>query len=307
MKNFKYIGLFITSCIMMFTSCSSEDKFIDQLFDTVERGAILRTISVSGNTFNITNTASEWSVVLEEQDAQNGALFQEIKLYASLIDNTPDNGTTNSGEALVKTIPASAFSAEGTPFGLPRGTVSTTFQETLDALNLASSDIDGGDSIFLRLELVLTDGRVFTNNAGGTVTGGSFFSSPFQYSNLLICELEFFPAGDWVIDMHDSFGDGWQTDDANGGSGMTVTLNTGQVFEFGLCSPYQGSSFSCTPNFSNGTTTITIPSGITTAVWFFPGDFYGEISYEIYAPSGNLVASASAPSAGTIALNLCNE
>jgi len=295
------IGLFI------YTSCSTEDKTINTLLDTVERGAVLRTISVSGNTFNITNTASEWSVVLEEQDAQNGALFQEIKLYASLIDNTPDNGTTNSGEALVKTIPAAAFSTVGTPFGLPRGTVSTTFQETLDALNLTASEIDGGDSIFLRLELVLTDGRSFTNNAGGTVSGGSFFSSPFQYSNLLICELEFVPAGDWVIDMHDSFGDGWQTDDANGGSGITVTLNTGQVFEIGLCSPYQGSSFSCTPGFSDGTTTITIPTGITSAVWFFPGDFYGEISYEIYAPSGNLVASAIAPSAGTIALNLCNE
>lgn len=308
MKNLNIISLFVVSSLILFSSCSTEDKLIDQLFDTVERGGVLRTISVSGNTFNITDTSSQWSVELEEQDTQNGDLFQEIKLYASLVDNTPENGTTNSSEALVKIIPASTFSSDNSPFGLPRGTISTTFQEALDALGIDTSVVNGGDAIFLRLELVLTDGRTYTNDAAGTVAGGSFFSSPFQYTNLLICELEFFPAGDWVVNMHDSFGDGWQTDDANGGSGITVTLNTGQVFEVGLCSPYVPSDYACTNDFNNGTATITIPSGITSAVWYFPGDVYGEISFEIYAPSGNQVAVyGGGSSAGSIALNLCNE
>ena len=30
--------------------------------------------------------------------------------------------------------------------------------------------------------------------------------------------------GTYVVEMHGPYGDGWQTDDSNGGSGMTVTL-----------------------------------------------------------------------------------
>ena len=292
--------------LLFFLSCS-EDKPVNILLDTVERGAILRTISVSGNTFNVLDTSSEWSVQLEEQDAEQGGLFQEIKLYGSLIDNTPEGGTTNVDEALVKTIPSSSFSATGTPFGLPRGTVSTSFQEVLDALGIVSGDYDGGDVILLRLELVLTDGRSFSNNAAGTVSGGSFYSSPFQYTNLLVC-LGAPPSGDYTVSMHDSYGDGWQTDDPNGGSGITITLNDGTVFEVGLCTPYIPNTYACTNNLSNGTAIVTIPVGTESADWYFPGDVYGEISAEIYAPSGNLIGEIpQGSSAGPIALNLCKE
>ena len=307
MKNLKFINLFIVSGILVFSSCNTEDKLIDELDATVERGAVLRTKSVSGNTCNVLDTSSTWSVLLEEQDAEGGALFQEIKLYGNFVDNTPDGGTTNVPEALIKTIPASSFSTDGSPFGLPRGTVSTTFQEVLDALGLVSGQYDGGDQIILRLELVLTDGRTYTNDAGGTVSGGSFFTSPFQYTNLLIC-LGAPPAGDYTVSMHDSYGDGWQTDDPNGGSGITVTLNDGTVIEVGLCTPYIPNTYACTANLSNGTATVTIPVGTLSADWYFPGDVYGEISAEIFGPSGNQIgAIPQGSSAGPIALNLCNE
>jgi len=292
--------------LLLVISCEG-NKTIDGIFDSVERGAILRTVAVSGNTFNVLDTSSEWSVEVEESDYENGGLLQEVELYGSLVDNTPEGGTTDVDEALIKTIPASAFSAGSS--GLPRGTISTSFQEALDALGLASGEYDGGDQIILRLELVLTDGRTFTDsNTASTVSGGSFFSSPFRYTNLLICELPIVPAGDWVIDMHDSYGDGWQTETSGGGAGITVTLNTGEVFEVGLCTPYQASEFDCIAEDFDGSDTITIPADITSAEWYFPGDFWGEISFEIYAPSGNLVAAYSAGSpAGSIALNLCNE
>ncbi|HKK11973.1 MAG TPA: hypothetical protein VJ945_04030, partial [Flavobacteriaceae bacterium] len=162
-------------------------------------------------------------------------------------------------------------------------------------------------SILLRLELVLTDGRSYTNDAAGTVSGGSFYSSPFQYTNLLVC-LGPPPPGDWMVVMHDSYGDGWQTDDPNGGSGITITLNDGTVFEVGLCTPYIPNDYACTNDFNNGTATVTIPVGTESADWYFPGDVYGEISFEIYAPSGHLVAAYGGGSAaGPIALNLCNE
>ena len=307
MKKNIYKSLAIVFALLL-QGCSDDEKTIDFVLDNVTNGAVLRTISTSGNTFNVLDTSSSWSAVLEEQDAENGGLFQEIRIYVSLSDNTQGNGTTSVDEKLLKTIPASSFSTQDSPHGLPRGTISVTFQEALDALDLSTGQYDGGDAIVLRLGLVLTDGREFTNNASGGVTGGSFFSSPYEYTNLLICELPLVPEGDWLIKMQDSYGDGWQTSNASGGSGITITLSNGDVIEVGLCGG--SSSFSgCTPGDFEGTATVTIPPGITSAVWNFPGDVYGEISFQIYAPSGNLVASSTVggSAAGPIALNLCNE
>jgi len=170
--------------LLIYASCTT-DKPVNILLDTVERGAVLRTVQVISPAFDLFDLSSTWEVELEEQDAQNGALFQEIKLYVGFVDNTPDNGTTTANEVFVKSIPASEFSSG--PFGLPRGNISLSFQQALDALGLESSDVSGSDQVIIRLELLLTDGRVFSNNAGGTVTGGSFYRSPFQYSATLVC------------------------------------------------------------------------------------------------------------------------
>jgi hypothetical protein len=182
MKKFIYIGLFIASSLFVITSCSTEDKLIDQLFDTVERGAVLRTIAVTNPTFDFLDTSKSWSVNLEIQDEKNGSLVSEIKVYATLVDD----GTVGS-ENLVKTISTSSFSIG--PYGFPRGDVSLSLQETIDALGLSVGDYDSADSFNIRLVAVLTDGREYTNDAGGTVTGGSFFSSPFAYSAQFFCAL----------------------------------------------------------------------------------------------------------------------
>ena len=182
MKKFIYIGLFIASSLFVITSCSTEDKLIDQLFDTVERGAVLRTIAVTNPTFDFLDTSKSWSVNLEIQDEKNGSLISEIKVYATLVDD----GTVGS-ENLVKTISTSSFSIG--PYGFPRGDVSLSLQETIDALGLSVGDYDSADSFNIRLVAILTDGREYTNDAGGTVTGGSFFSSPFAYSAQFFCAL----------------------------------------------------------------------------------------------------------------------
>ena len=85
-------------------------------------------------------------------------------------------------------------------------------------------------------------------------------------------------SGDYRIDMHDSWGDGWQTNTGGGGPGLQVTID-GVVTEVTLASGYEG------------TAVVTIPDPSFSVSWFFPGDWYGEISFEIYAPSDNLVFS----------------
>ncbi|MEQ8924452.1 MAG: hypothetical protein RLO81_01500, partial [Fulvivirga sp.] len=70
--------------------------------------------------------------------------------------------------------------------------------------------------------------------------------------------------GDYLVTMHDSFGDGWQTTTGGGGPGIQVTLDDGTVLEVTLADGFEGED------------TITIPNGTISASWFFPGDFYGE-------------------------------
>ncbi len=115
--------------------------------------------------------------------------------------------------------------------------------------------------------------------------------------------------GVWTINMGDSYGDGWQTTTGNGGPGLTVTLSDGTVFEVGLCTPYEANNYDCTDEPSSGSTTITIPEGIESAEWFFPGDNWGEISFSIVAPNGNTVAEVGPGEgvAGPVEIDFCAQ
>ena len=146
-----------------------------------------------------------------------------------------------------------------------------------------------------------------TGSTGGVPLGLSDGSATIVHRVNLLCGGE--PqSGTYVIDMHDSYGDGWQTNDANGGDGVTVTLTdvagAETVVEFGMCSPYGAAagtflgSADCTgpasTSFFDATTTVEIGDDIVGAVWNYPGDQYGEISLEIYNPDGSLLFAVSA-------------
>ncbi len=182
----KYINkiLLLFVAFALTQSCEYELKTIDYVTDNTERGAVLRTVEIPSSTFDFYNTSSEWIVTLEAQDIENGQLLEKINVYSAFV-----NDGNIGDEVLVKEVPASGF-ATG-PFGFPRGNVSLVLQEVLDAAELHNGDYDSGDSFNIRLESVLKDGRIFTStNTVGTVTGGSFFSSPFFYSVQFFCALE---------------------------------------------------------------------------------------------------------------------
>lgn len=172
---------------LLIGSCSTEDKLIDKVDATVERGAVLRTISIDGGALDVLDPTAAVSIVIEEQDAQDGGLLQEVRMFVDLADNTPD-ATTATTETLLATIPAASFTTG--PFDLPRATFGSTVGDMAAALGLADGDYNCGDAFNLRAELALTDGRVFTSSdVTGTVSGGSFFSSPFAYAINLIAPL----------------------------------------------------------------------------------------------------------------------
>jgi len=296
--------LIISTVFLSLFSCETDDKVIDEVVDNVGTGAILRTLSVNNAVLNSSDAASEFSVSIEEQDEQGGDLLESVSLFVTLDDKSPDNGTTVAVDVFVKDFPASFFT-DG-PHGLPRATLAATFGEAEAAMGLSSDDHAPGDVLIFELRLNLTDGRIFgAASAGGIITGG-FFSSPFSYNALILCSPQ---AGDYVVEMHDSFGDGWQTDAGNGGSGITIDVD-GVILEVGMCSPYGADNVGTfndgnadpatgcilwaegsdpTSDFTDATAIVTIPVGAQTAIWTFPGDTYGEISFEVYGPGGELL------------------
>lgn len=172
--------------IILFSSCESDDNssLANQVTAGTTSGAVLRTISINTGTFDFTDTSAEWSATLEAQGVGNGSGVSEIKLFASFTDS---DGT--SDEALVKSYPASIFSPG--PNEYPRGDFNVSLAEVLSALSINPGEYSASDSFTLRFEMVLTDGRVFSaNNASATVTGGSYLSSPFQYSAQFFCPLD---------------------------------------------------------------------------------------------------------------------
>ncbi|MEP2936847.1 MAG: hypothetical protein ABJM06_00535 [Gilvibacter sp.] len=313
MKQFKY-AFALLAVALAITSCEKDaNNTIDQVLAEVGTGAILRTLSVNNATLNSSEPTSEFSVTVEEQDEEEGDLLQSVDVFVSMQDMTPDNGETVVNDILVKSYAASEFT-DG-PFGLPRATISATFGESAAAMGLTSDDYAPGDVFVYELRLNLTNGATYgAASAGGIITGG-FFASPFAYSALILCSPQ---PGEYRVEMHDSYGDGWQTDGGNGGSGITVDVD-GVIQEVGMCSPYEASDYDCTPwpdgtsdptsEYTDATAYVTIPEGASSAIWFFPGDTYGEISFEVYGPGDEelFVGLQGETGPGLLPITLCAE
>ena len=272
------------SLLVVSFSCQESDNTIDNVL-AYETGAILRTISVENAVLNASDPSSSFIVTVEEQDEEDGALLQEVNVYVQLRDLTTDYTTAATGDLLAKTIAASEFSTG--PLGLPRTTVNLTFAEAAAALGLSLDEQNGynpGDVFIVKLELVLTDGRIFgASSAAGIITGG-YFSSPFQYNALLTCSPM---PGTYVIDMYDNYGDGWQT--GNYAHGVSIDID-GVVTEVAMCSQWGTYEFVCVPTadgyYAQGT--VEVPVGTGTANWSFEGDQYGEIAFVVTAPDGSI-------------------
>jgi len=277
MRNiFKF--LFASLFVVTF-SCVDSENTIDTVLD-YETGAVLRTISVNNAVLNSSDPTSTFSVTVEEQDEADGALFLQVNVYAQLKDLTADNGNSSTDFMYVRSMPASEFDTG--PVGLPRGTVELAFGDAAAAMGVGPNDYAPGDVVVVGLEVELTDGRTYDwTSAAGIITGG-FFSSPFKYNALLTCSPM---PGTYVVDMYDSYGDGWQTGDYN--HGLDVDID-GTLVQVAMCSQWGTYVFACTPT-SDGyyaQATVDIPVGTESATWTWAGDQYGEIAMTITAPNG---------------------
>ena len=190
--------LLVALMALTFQSCTEEDNTIDNVFDGVTSGAVLRTVEILDNSIPISiqdgvvtiPDGAKLSAILEMQDAEGGALLSSVDVAISFEDGSPDTGDSSGatqGFVPLRTIQKESF--EEGPFGLPRYTLNVTAEELLSNLNLSPENIFGGDVFDVALTLNLSDGRVFnSDNTAGVVTTG-FFNSPFAYQTPVVCDL----------------------------------------------------------------------------------------------------------------------
>jgi len=284
-KQLNKIVLLLLSVVVL-SSCESDDKAIDQVFDGVSYGAVLRKIEIVSGSYNLTDLNSAFTITVEEQDEEYGALLSEVDVYVSRDGN----------EAMAFSVPASAFTIGDK--GLPVTTISVTLGQALTALGLGSN-YDVGDVYGIRLSLKLTDGREFSAASASGSLQGSYFASPFYYTAPILCTPK---PGDYVVDMQDSYGDGWQ------GDGIKVTFDGGprdaEVVYIDMLSSYAGGPGCC--SWTSSTETLNVPVGTDGFTWEYMGDSYpGEVSFQIYAPDGSLLGAFAGIGAGGLTVLNC--
>ena len=239
MKKLKYLFLLLPLLTITFISCDEEEQ-VDILIDSVERGAILRTVSLISNELPIGVDTAEFSVLLEEQDTEDGGLLESVDVFLTFSDGSADVGDSSNGivdqEIFVRTLGLDQF--ETGPNGLPRTTLTVTLTEMLSLTNLTAENIFGGDSFTTRLVLNLTDGRSFTNDLGdnvdvnGNISSGSFFQSPFRYTTPVVCPVDAGTfVGDYFVEQITPSIFGYDTFDPDGDG---VILNLVEANEDGI-------------------------------------------------------------------------
>jgi hypothetical protein len=273
----KIITLF--SLLLVTVSCQEPDTTINDVLDNYVTGAVLRGWNPTGDYNFFAPSTSIFTVEIEEHDDQNGALMQDVQVFVSL----------NSGtEVLIRTLTSTDFAVG--PTGLPRHQLTVTLGESIAALGFSSSQYTGGDVINIRLQLNLTDGRSYTAKDAASSLTGSYFKSPYIYNMTIKCIPTGAVAGDYTIDMIDSWGDGWN------GASITVTID-GVSQTVGL------------PSGANGSQTVTVPAGATSMSFaYVSGDWDSEVTYTITFNNGGadqVAISETNPGAGVKVLSVC--
>lgn len=301
MKNkFLKTILALSAICIAFYSCKDDDTLPVDFEDLINTGlpfASEITTNGSTNVNKLDPASSGFSKDYQLVSPAGGNDISKVEVFVSI---TGQNVT--APEALLTSVDASSFTASATG-GYPEVNITFDGASIISALGINAADLEGGDTFDYRLALTNPQGTFSDVSANFDNQ-----SADHTFSSTVVCDSPTLPAGTWTIDMQDSYGDGWQPTTGNGGGpGITVTLSDGSTINLGLCTPYEPPGYACTNGLASGTETFTIPANVS-GDFTFNGDFWGEMSYQIYGPSGSTVATGNAgATAGPIALNLCNE
>ena len=289
MKNILF-RLFLLSGLVLFTRCEDPDNAIYTVLEDYTNGAVLRTLSDDRNSFQFNRSEPDQAffVKLEQQDEQNGDLLQQVNVYATL-----NSSESSIPETKVDQLDPSDFTKNAND--LNEVEVSLTLNEVLTRLGASGDDYEGGDSITIRFELVLTDGRIFSKDQATGSLQGSYFSSPYQYNAVIKCIPSNPVPGVYVVDMQDSYGDGW-----NNGK-ILVSIDGATPIEIDLDSAPGATG-------AAGRDTFTVPAGTQTlSVQYSSGSWDSEVTFQITRNDDLIFSDGPSPAAGTdMIFSICN-
>jgi|AntRauTorckE5430_2_1112549.scaffolds.fasta_scaffold03409_2 hypothetical protein len=228
------ISLFLI--LVLIIGCSDTDKPIDALGEGTTRGTVLKTVEDETSLeFNV-GVANLVTIAAEVID-QRGQDFEKVDVFVSFVDNNfdendPENADGSKEEVLFGSLNSEDFDTSGE---YPKLNFEFTEVDLNNTLGITGDDYTGGDRFNVRLELVMTDGRIFTStNANNVVTGGPFFRSPFQYDVNVTCFIpDDYLVGEYLMerisDQESPFGDSITQE----GEVVTITKNgADRSFEF---------------------------------------------------------------------------
>ena len=176
------------------TSCEDSELAIDSLYDNVNtNGAFIRTITPPLELVNISDETKNFiamTIEIQEGNGSQPSTFAEVKVYASTfndqdqIEPTVDVDGNPLGENLLGTIPASEFFPSEVN-NLPSTDVFIPTQTIVD--NAPGAVFTIPTFIYVRLELVMQDGTIYTDTSvGPTVATGNYFDAPFFYNIIFL-------------------------------------------------------------------------------------------------------------------------
>ena len=188
MKKFILI-LSIALSTSFFVACETEEKVIDFVFENTNNGAILRQVSGVGELDLFNPSGSNITVVLEYQDGLDSSV-QNILGVDVTLDFVDKSNSANSKSG-ISFGAVTGWSADGSPFGLPRATFTYNFANALAAAGITAAQVDGGDIFRVNFNLSTTSGNFGPSDANGNIGAvGGWYSSPYLYQNNVVCLLD---------------------------------------------------------------------------------------------------------------------
>lgn len=153
--------------------------------------------------------------------------------------------------------------------------ISIPYTDIASALGITTAEISGGDFIRFLGKSTGKDGSVFTfDNFSGSITGQAEQRQAFNFIVLVKCSpiTDATVSGDWIVEMQDSYGDGWD------GAFLTFEID-------GVSTNYTVTAGQA----SVATHVITVPAGTAELVISYTsGAFEEEHSFSVQTPDGDV-------------------
>jgi len=160
--------LLLISLTLLTFSCKEDDK-LSNINADADFGAVIEILTTQTNGLSSANLDGALRATMEYRDAEEGTLLDNMKVYITFKDFTSDAGDSSGAlvdqEVLLRTIDVANFSNGTNNF--PVTALNITSEDFLNNTNNTLSSIATGDEFSTRLELTLTDGRIFSSNNVG--------------------------------------------------------------------------------------------------------------------------------------------